>query len=761
MAENSVYELLLKIKTEKGDVAGLVSALRDVVSAEEATKKAAADMAIKMEEAARATARLENIAASGKAMEKLALDYRRTTQEIRQLAQTQGNAALAAQAQANVNAQFAARVAEMNTAVVAVKSPIADMSKAVETAGTVATKSSGSYVNLIRQLNDVGVMAAMGASPLQILAMQGEQIAFAAKEAGFSVARLGAALPMLASAAGVVAVVVAAAATVWSEYEVWASEGTMATERARDAMIAAGVEAAALGTALSSAASDGWSKFQTAASDTNAKIAELTGTLGKGAAAANKDVQKLRDEAGPALLELGRRQVETTRALNEAVAEANRGGSGAAEAAALAADLRPKLAAITAELKERRAAYEDATENALLLGSATDANTAADERARLAAQALAEAKRRQADAERAAREEAARAREEARKHLEAILAEVAAIGAYYDVVDKSASVRADLASEIDAITEARKAQIDVTNRAAIAEADLALALSQGAISLDEYNQRKAQLNSGTTSGSVPNVSAGTSPGAAVSAIGSAGPWGALIAAIINAFKDGFAAWGDMFDSFTNQFQDALANVGEDLVSNIGRWLTNAIESVSKGAQGFIRGLIGNLANIIAEIVKTIIAEVFSFDFFFGVVKALILGLVDLFKSIFAPDPEKQKSAVAAKQNELAWWNDLYTGQMTWDEFWSGKSPNASKMKAKTGNGYASGTEYIARDGMYQLHKGEKVQNRSQVTSDAANMGGRARMRSNAGRLTLEIESDSFAEYFADMQRRGFVTLGGA
>lgn len=758
MAENSVYELLLKIKAEKGDVAGLVSALRDVVSAEEATKKAAADMAVKMEEAARATQRLENIAASGKAMEKLALDYRRTTQEIRQLAQTQGNAALAAQAQANVNAQFAARVAEMNTAVVAVKTPIADMSKAVETAGTVATKSSGSYVNLIRQLNDVGVMAAMGASPLQILATQGEQVAFSLKEAGLTGAKFASALPMLASAASVVAVAAAAAATAWAVYGNWAADGTMATERARDAMIAAGVEAAALGTALSSAASDGWAKFQTAASDTESKIAELTGTLGKGAAAANKDVQKLRDEAGPALLELGRRQVETTRALNAAVAEANRGGSGAAEAAALAADLRPKLAAITAELTKRKAALADATENALLLGSATDANTAADERARLAAQALAEAKRRQAEAERAAREEAARAREEARKHLEAILAEVAAIGAYYDVVDKSASVRADLASEIDAITEARKAQIDVTNRAAIAEADLALALSQGAISLDEYNQRKAQLNSGTTGGSVPNISAGTSPQGAIGALGNAGPWGALIAGIIQAISNGLDNLGDLFHDFTLNLNEAIGNIGNDLGENLGRWIEEGTKSVGKMIGNLIGGLIGNLPEIITQLTVGLIKAVFSADFWTNMWDGLWKGLKKLWDSTFSVD--SQGKGVAAKQNEVAWWNDLYTGQMTADEFWSGESPNAKKMKAKSGS-YASGTEYIARDGMYQLHKGERVQNRSQVTSDAANMGGRARMRSNAGRLTLEIESDSFAEYFADMQRRGFVTLGGA
>lgn len=737
---DSVYELLLKAKVDAADLPGLANSLRQVVAAEAATKKATEEMAQAMRDAAAARRRLEDVAAQGNAIEKLALDHRRLTAEIRELAKTEGNAALARTAQANANSQFVAALGGMR--------------KATDETGETSKKASGNISGLVRQLNDVGVMAAMGASPMQILTTQGEQMVFAFKEAGGAsgvlAGILGSALVMGAAIGG------AEVAALYYTLQGYRDEAAQSEKQT--AILNAGFEA--MRPIL-----DGTRDALIDLKEATGALTEAQADMERVAVRAFGTLQQATKDARAEIVKLHEAQSSVTTQVVDTIESAGRAVFGDSAPGVMIFD------ALTTNAKEYQGQIDAQNQTIREAQDATKALVATQQLAIQADNDSKSAKERETAAIKANREELKRAKEIRDEWTRGMKTWADAQRLVEDMAATTALEQETLRYErLTAALEAAAAA--GADMATVLKAQSAAALEHaGILAKIRKEQDDANRSSVASTPAGPTgveragkvVSAGTSADATMGAISQAGPWGALVAAIVAALKEGLASIGDDFESYHEDVMKGLSTIFEDLGNNIYRWVSDGTEALVTGLSKMIRSLIGNLSNIIVGIVQAIIDTVFSANFFLGIFKAIILGFVDLFKSIFMPSEDTKKSAEDAKRNEIAWWNDLWTGKMTSKEFWSGDSTNDSKVPRHAG--YASGTRMVSADGLYQLHKFEIVQNRAQANTSAAKAaaGGasaRARLSGQAGRLVIEIDSDSVSDTLQDLARRGFA-LGGA
>lgn len=345
--------------------------------------------------------------------------------------------------------------------------------------------------------------------------------------------------------------------------------------------------------------------------------------------------------------------------------------------------------------KEQLVIYDqriaDAKDNIVLLGAAKQRGIDADKAAAAAAKAAAEA----------AKKAAAEAKVEA--EAKRVAAEAAAALAKQMAADEK-EIRASQAQqakdrkmEADFIAVQDKAEIDAIMKKVEIEQDLA----------------KARLDSAATAAGM----ATGGPSAVMGAVSSAGPWGAIIAAIVELVGN-FADIGDEFNDFTLNFQESLSKLPETLGDNIGHWLETAIQSVDVGAN-FIQSLADNLDNIISGILGSIgpllaslletafiglpqallslVATLFTADFWIKIGESFVQGFKDAFKGTKADTTGTEVSAIHS----------------------------GTHSRGEAFVSYDTGTDYITSTGLKLMHEGERVINTAGTSSGrtAMMMGG--------------------------------------
>lgn len=116
----------------------------------------------------------------------------------------------------------------------ALQTQLAKATAATRGLGTASGRAGGDITNLVRQLNDVGIQAAAGTPPLMILTQQGEQLAFALREAGGASGVLSAVSKSLSGSLGAVAIGAAAVATAvgagYVAYRAWNEDSERAAQ---------------------------------------------------------------------------------------------------------------------------------------------------------------------------------------------------------------------------------------------------------------------------------------------------------------------------------------------------------------------------------------------------------------------------------------------------------------------------------------------------------------------------------------------------
>lgn len=765
---DSTYELLARVTADASQAVAAAKAVGELAAAERDAAQAADAMAKTQAAAATAMGRLEQMAARGNTSEQAALKYRDQMQEITRLKEESGNFVLAQRAAAQAQKEFLDAIQPPKGKTL---QPIIDETVRM---GDVSQRSSGSIVNLVRQLNDVGVMATMGASPLQIMATQGEQIAFALSEAGIVSAsfflKMMAGLPWVAAA-------VAAAATAWVVYKNATTDAASETEAATNRMIEAGIEASKLANTLSEAASKGWKSFEESAKATSDKLLIMTGETTQAVVDAEKTKKKLREDSTIAILELGSKVVSMERLLSEATT-----GSTESRMKALSAmkeegvtveGLRDKIAATTSEMKKRVAAQREAVDNADALAAATDANAAADKRA-------AEAAKAEADARRAASEAARRAAEERRKlnaELEAgaraftsatqFLEEQAASGnalkeealryeRLVKAIEAAAQVGGDQQMVLEALDAAGKQHVEKLQEITDAQNELTTATVSATAA--QSAQNSTQL-AGATRG--VNAAGGGANGL-LSALGNAGPYGGLIAGILSLIENldkTVEGISDFVLSFAEQLGKLPETVGsfvDDILTELLPGLIDAIGSLLEGLPDLIKGLLGSVAEMIPnllgsimdllltsipELIVGLIAGIFDADMWKNAGKSLVQGFTDNFK------------VAKGKEGEAV--GNVLTGGLF------------GAVSGLFKGSYASGIDRTT-EGFHYLHRDEQVINRArtaraEVTAGRSAAGGvgSGSMFGSGGEVYIRIDAGSMAQTMQGLSGRGYSFGGGS
>ena len=322
------------------------------------------------------------------------------------------------------------------------------------------------------------------------------------------------------------------------------------------------------------------------------------------------------------------------------------------------------------------------------------------------------------------------------------------------------AARLDAAAQANAIHEAEWAAIN-------AEIEATQALAQAR--RDAADARLADA------GSAVSTAAG-GPQAVLSAVASAGPWGALIAGIIDLVSNLDETMAS-FSDFHVQFWDSLSSFPEQLSDHLSETLTSSTEAMISA----IPELIGSLAEAIPDIISTIaefIPELLGmvFEQFVVNIPMMIIELIgalsdprtwikaalafiegigtaiaDIASGIFGGSGQAGK--------DVAGWADQAQKDV---DTWRPESSGRSSRDGVSGS-YDTGTTYVPTTGLYQLHRGEEVINptgmgterQEAVRGRAARVsigGGGGRLR---GTVEFEIDENAFASTLGGMRRRGF------
>lgn len=588
-----------------------------------------------------------------------------------------------------------------------------ESSVAVAASTTAVRVNAGATQNLVYQLFQMSQGLALGMNPMQVLTQQGGQLALALKQAGGAgsileqgAAKLGTTSASLGASLGVVTIAAMAmgAALAYASHELEAAEAHAAAMAAQ----ATAMQRAVKGT-----------------SDAEKEIADqvrlANGEVTQAGLTAEKRIAKLSEEAVATrkLLEAQRDQAEASYQRTQGT---DAGGLDfrRMQDAQQALDAYNTRIGTEIELTRELAEKEDREK------AAQEAETAAK-------QAAAEAARRKAEADRAAREAAEAARKEAEHQLRLLEEIVAATGDAMSAQSDQAEVLAGLASSVAALSEAHKTQAEMAAAAALAEADLADALSRGAISIEEYNRLKAEADTNAASGAKAtslNNAAGvvsTVGGGAnglISALGQSGPYGNLISAIINLVAK--------LDETLSGIIDEVGAI-EEQIGNLPNTLLDFVDSFITDIVGGLGEMIGSLVSGLIEAVPQIVGDLTDPSTWIKVGEDIIMGLLNGITG-------------GGSASDSSTWVGLLTGGISnWDIF---------------KGAFASGTDYVPETGLYQLHKGERVWNTSRTsTADQQPAGGSARMSAQSGRLTFEVDVDSYSAAHADLMRRGYLPAG--
>ena len=642
---------------------------------------------------------------------------------------------------------------------------------AVTKVGTATAKTSANATGLIRQLNDVGVMASMGASPLQILATQGEQLAFAFQEAGGAAGILSTSMGTGLVIAGSVA---AAVGLVYLAYQGYTDEAKQA--EIQTAILNRGMDAMRPILEETRMALIDVAEATGNLTEATGNLTEAQADMERVSVRAFTQLQRVTDEARKSIRTLQADQASVTTQITDSVEGAGRAIFGAYAPGVMILDAlttnseeyQGQIDANNATIKEAQTATrgmvatqqlavkadEDEKASKAALKGAHDAETAARK-------AAAEEARRQAEAQRAWSEWA-----RAQARAEDIL---------------TAAIRGGMSERERAYAEHQDRTRAILDAA---EALGSEAMAQAALTAEgkrwqeqlngirDAEERSRMVSQGQTArdalsaAATGATSAASGPSGVMGAVAQAGPWGAIIAAIVGALENGLADLGDTFNDFTMNFNNAVGSLGDTLGDNLGRWLETGTETAIKMVPDLISGIAENIGPIFEGLIDGL-AEAIP-----AIIRALIIDLPSAINSIIPSlisaifDGEMWQQAGKSLVEGFIQSFTSFEGANGKTDVWSVLDKvflgGAVNMIGGAFSGKAGGG-YVSESGLYPLHKGEEVYNRSRVQSEAQQprgMGGRGRMVGSGGRAYIEIDIESLSSTLTDAGRRG-LTFGAS
>lgn len=302
------------------------------------------------------------------------------------------------------------------------------------------------------------------------------------------------------------------------------------------------------------------------------------------------------------------------------------------------------------------------------------------------------------------------------------------------------------------------------------EADLVIAFSRGIISVEAYNtalqklkETREQLSTGEktpvegATTVVATANAGSS--AVMGAVSQAGPWGALIAMLVELVQN-FADVGDIFNDFTISFNRSLAELPATLGENLQYWLEsgtqsaidllpNFVSNLAEGLPEILEGIVHSIPTMAASFIDALLIElpraavVFALTLadpntWIDVIAAFVQGLVEgiqeivsSFFDVFGKGEDKK----SVKESVKGWAED------TWDNAKGVFTGAKESLETIFGGGttfvgsFDTGTDYVNRTGMALVHQGERI-----IPASGASSGRSAQVMGGGGETHLHIES---------------------
>lgn len=333
----------------------------------------------------------------------------------------------------------------------------------------------------------------------------------------------------------------------------------------------------------------------------------------------------------------------------------------------------------------------------------------------------------------------------------------------------AASARELAATEAEAARElaARYVEGEREIRAALAaraeerkqtEAVMLMAAEAEYQALEDIRRAEADRDSAIRS-TAAGVSGG--PQAGVDALGEAGPWGELLASLIEMVTNLADTLGG-FQDYHNQLMTAIGSLPQTLADNMGSIFSDSfatiipdfVDSFTEAFPEIIGGIIGGIAGVTANLLISLMVElpialiegilsVFTLDFWTRIGESI----AEAFAGIFKGSDTLDAAAADARSS-------------------SGMSKSGADSRdaahAKRGS-YDTGTSYVPETGLYQLHKGEEVINPTGMgTSRQEAMRGRvtsSRLGSSATGMvvhaTIQLDSGALEQGLQDMRSRGY------
>jgi chemotaxis protein histidine kinase CheA len=455
----------------------------------------------------------------------------------------------------------------------------------------------------------------------------------------------------------------------------------------------------------------------------NTEFAIANGLLDEDQAATNAKIERLKEQ----------------RAATEALlrAEYDRAAAATEAEGATKAD-----SAAAAQARERLQAYQQATEDLAtkveLLGDKHRLDEEATKAAAAAAKAAAEEKKREGEAERELAAHYAADEREIRENLR-----------------RRAEEREQTEAVMLMAAEAEMAALEDQRRATeeLAEAEKKLA-----------EERKANSDSAIRA-TGEGVTGG--PEAGVNALSNAGPWGELIAGLVELVTnlgDSLAGFQDYHEGLMN----AIGSLPSTLADNMGSIFSDSfatiipdfIDSFTASFPELIGGLVGGIVGTTANLLISLVIElpialikgflsIFTADFWTGIGDAIVSAFNEAFGG--GPDDPLAGTSTSGKVSGRGG---------------SGRDAGADRAydaaHAKRG-GYDTGSSFVPQTGLYQLERGEEVlRTGSRGTSRQEARMGRtvgARVGYGAGGMqitaVIQVDDESFERGVQSARARGY------
>lgn len=595
---------------------------------------------------------------------------------------------------------------------------------------TTTTKASGAAMaGLGRQLNDVFVSLMSGASPLQVATQQGEQLGFAFKEAGGLSAILSTTLGATAAAAAGLAAQVGLGYLAWLAY----------TDTQREANAVAAVTARGMAdlAPLTADLRDSVIDLREAVGDLTEAEADMErasikafDALQKATANTRAEMAKLRAEQGSVKTQI----VDTVTSIGTAIYGENAPGMKVFDY------LTTSSKEYQDQLDAGNGVIEEAQKQTKQLVAAKQLAIQADADEKASKAAVAAATRADADAKRRAAEatrEEARAWAALQSELSAEVAksrherelQQAALEAYWDQTVKMADLSPTL--------------IQNAQDEAMAIADLALAYSQAKISAEEYAKQVAAVKTASDNAAVSNAAStvgqyGSTSGL-LNTVSNAGPWGALIAGIIDILRNFRQTLADINDLISS----VLSTIG-DLPRIIVDEIRTLLKTLPEQLGGAIGSFIGELPAVIVEVVRMILSPTFWIKVLTSFIDGLVNGLL--------------KALGFDTRINLTGEVDKINGSGSGADKVGATSGNATGSSGARGQAASGGGSRTVGPSSY----GGRAPGWASATV-AKNNGGvgaamstRGRMGSRGGQITFTIDESTYADAHKSLQKRGVI-----